>query len=234
MNNTLYKLSEYIDDAIDNNYNNTNRLIEDISHIFYGRQDMNQQLYEDAVEYMVLKLNCNALIPIEEVSKIANCFRNIEYSNINTLAEAFVNSDGNLPIGIQLDRDGSMLISKQLHMDYSAMYAQSHRLIKQYAKSNNLDGVKYELAKQWYMLHLLENKVIYNKNRLKARFISKAQKDEAIKVRSFILSDYKTYLNWITKHDPNKFNFDTYFKSTPFYKETFKIDKRLLQMMIPI
>lgn len=232
--NILYKLSEYVDDIITRDYNNTNRLIEEMSSFMYGRQDINQEVYEELVEYMILKLNCMPEVPIKEIADIANCFRNIEYSNISTLNEAFVNSDGNLPISVQIDKDGSMLINKQLHMDYSAMYAQSHRLIKQYAKTNNLEGVKYELAKQWYMLHLLENKIIYNKNRLKARLISNNQKQEAIKVRSFILSDYNTYTKWVSKHDPNKFNFDAYFKTTPFYKETFKIDKRLLQMIIPI
>ncbi|MEI2419820.1 hypothetical protein V6O07_06080, partial [Arthrospira platensis SPKY2] len=141
--------------------------------------------------------------------------------------------EGKSSVGISLDKDGNVLISKQLNVNYDNIYAQSHRLIKQYAKSNNLNGVKYELAKQWYLLNLLENKIIYNSNKFSSMFVSEKKKQNAIKLRAFILSDYHTYMDFVQKFD-KKFNFISYFKSTPFYKETYKIDKRLIQMMIPL
>ena len=214
-------------------YKNIDLFIKNVLDIITSRQDINEDDYRQIVEYMILELNCNNKITISDISKIANVFRNYELENIEKVNEAFLNIDGKLPVNIGLDKDGSLLVNKHISMDYAGVFAQSHRLIKMYQSVKNVDGVKYELCKQWFLLYLLENKVIYNKNKLKQMLISDAKKKEAIQIRSFILSDYKVYMKWVNKNDPN-FNFNEYFKTTPFYKETFKIDKRLIQCILPL
>ena len=65
----------------------------------------------------------------------------------------------------------------------------------QYDKINNSEGMKYELARLYYMNYLLEKKIYSNKY--------KKKKDANIKVRARILNDFNKYMKSLLKINPN-------------------------------
>ena len=106
---------------------------------------------------------------------------------------------------VQFNKEGDLLIYKK-DIDFEKEYANSHRLLKTYESTDNIEGMKYELAKLWYMNNLLQDE-IYSKN-------GKDKKD-AVKVRARILNDFNKYLKIVIKHEKG-FNFQKYYKNTPY------------------
>ena len=128
-------------------------------------------------------------------------------------------------IQLALDKDGNILLKKHENVDFMSIYSNSHILLKQYVKSGNLGGIKYELCKLW-MMKLLTDKIIYGKDKILPT--SKQKITDAKKARAFILNDFKTYLDIVLKSDP-EFNFTEYFDNTQFGVEVYKIDNRLVK-----
>ena len=64
---------------------------------------------------------------------------------------------------VQFDDDGNLLIQKIDTLDFNAEYAKSHKLLLNYEKFNNLDGIKYELSKLWFMNTVLEKRIYSGK-----------------------------------------------------------------------
>lgn len=183
--------------------------------------------------YIELKCNSNTELDVALLIGIKNMFLNVsDEDGVIKLQEAFMNSNGRLPVKVELDADGSILLKKHENVNHMQIYMQSHRLLKLYESTNNLIGMKYEVAKQWFLLVALENRIIFNNNSLRAKFITEAKKKDAIKTRAFLLADIKKYLGVIMNREKD-FNFSEYYKSTPFYEESFKIDKRLINMVLP-
>lgn len=197
-------------------------------------QGYREPVRDAILDYTNLALNANPKTTPRSIYNINMVFKNAkDHSSIDSILEAYVDQDGKFPISIGLDDSGNLLIKKGLSMDYAGLFAESNRSIKIYKKSDNVDGVKYELAKMWYLLYLLENKIIYNKSRIRNRFITPEKRKDAVQIRSFILSNYSEYMKWVRDRDPN-FDFNNYFRSTEFYKETYKVDKRVLQAFLPV
>ena len=105
-------------------------------------------------------------------------------------------------------------------IDFEAEYSASHKLLMQYSKVNNTDGMKYELSRLYYMNYLLEKKIHSNK--------FKGKKQENIKVRARILNDFNKYMKVVLKKD-STFNFAQYYEGSPFYANTVKINKSTLK-----
>jgi protein tyrosine phosphatase len=92
-------------------------------------------------------------------------------------------------------------------------------LLKQYEEANNIDGIKYELAKLWYMNTLLEDKIKNSKG---------SEKQEYTKTRTRILNDFNKYLKIVLKED-KKFNFNRYYKNTPYGDDRVRIRNSTLK-----
>ena len=92
-------------------------------------------------------------------------------------------------------------------------------MLVSYEKTNNIEGMKYELCKLWFMNTLLEKKIYNNK---------KDDKTKYHKARAKILNDFNYYLKYICKHDKD-FNFTEYYNNTPFSDAATKIDKHTLK-----
>lgn len=183
--------------------------------------------------YIELKCNSNTELDVSLLIGIKNMFLNVtDEDGVIKLQEAFMNSNGRSPIKVELDADGSILLKRHENVNHMQIYMQSHRLLKLYESTNNLIGMKYEVAKQWFLLVALENRIIFNNNTLRAKFITEAKKKDAIKTRAFLLADIKKYLGIIMNREKD-FNFSEYYKTTPFYEESFKIDRRLVNMVLP-
>lgn len=121
-------------------------------------------------------------------------------------------------IPIQFDDDGDMLLNNPF-VNFDNEYSASHKLLLQYEKSKNLEGMKYELARLYYMNYILEKK-IYNRKFLK-------NKDSNIKTRARILNDFNKYLKVVLAKESD-FNFSKYYEESPFYANTFEVKKGTL------
>ena len=129
-------------------------------------------------------------------------------------------------INLSLDNDGSILIKKHDNVDFDTIYNNSHILLKEYSKARSYEAMKYELCKLWYMKCLIDNKTLYNKKKK----ISEEERLNAIRIKSFVMSDFKIYLRQVLANDRN-FNFNEYFNKTQFGVEIYKIDKSLIQFV---
>lgn len=127
---------------------------------------------------------------------------------------------------VQFDKDGNLLIKNMKKINFEAEYSKSHKLLLIYDENNNIEGMKYELSKLWFMNNILESK-IYNEK------IKEENKKELHKVRARILNDFNKYLKVVTSNDSD-FNFTAYYNETPFSDATIKIDKHTIQYGVKI
>jgi len=127
---------------------------------------------------------------------------------------------------VQFDKDGNLLIKKINKLNYAEEYYKCHKLLVIYHKTNNIEGMKYELSKLWFLNNILEYK-IYNEK------LNDTTKKEYIKTRAKILNDFKQYLEYVSKED-NNFNFIEYYDNTPFSDATFKINKYTVKHSIEL
>ncbi|MGL5329423.1 MAG: hypothetical protein ACRDD7_09145 [Peptostreptococcaceae bacterium] len=122
---------------------------------------------------------------------------------------------------VQFDEEGNLLIKNMKSLDFEAEYAKSHKLLVVYEKTNNIEGMKYELCKLWFMNTIIEQKV-YSKK------ITSNQKQDLHKVRARILNDFNKYLKLVSEND-KEFNFTSYYNDTPFSDSTVKINNSTLK-----
>ena len=114
---------------------------------------------------------------------------------------------------IQFNKDGDALLTNTF-VDFDAEYSSSHKLLLQYVKSKNLEGIKYELARLYYMNYILERRLYHNK------FLTNKEKN--IRTRARVLNDFKKYLDYLLKEDPG-FNFSEYYEKSEFYPHTVEV-----------
>lgn len=156
--------------------------------------------------------------PKEVEKKIKNLKRSnlpiyefVEYDN-EIITEA-----KSLPI--QFDTDGNLIVKNLRKINFEQEYADSHRLLKEYEKTDSYEPMKFELAKMHFFITLLEKK-IYKQGK------DKSMKE--LKVRARFLNDFKKYLKIVMNNDPS-FNFTEYFEQTQFNDALIKIDKDTLK-----
>jgi hypothetical protein len=144
--------------------------------------------------------------------KLANKFN----SNIN---EDYVGSDVPLILTearkshIEIKDNGDVLLTNP-YINYDSEYQASHKLLLQYEKVNNIEGMKYELARLYYMNYILEKR-IYSNSLL-------FNKENNIKTRARILNDFNKYIKIVLKAQPN-FNFAEYYEASQFYPHTVEV-----------
>lgn len=128
---------------------------------------------------------------------------------------------------VQFNKDGDLFIKKIKKVNnvkfYDAEFAKCHKLLLQYEKSNNIEGMKYELSKLWYMNTKLEYYI--NQNEINKRTFTS--------VRALILNDFNKYLNVVLSND-NTFNFTEYYEASPFSDDTVKVSKNTLKYTIDL
>lgn len=136
------------------------------------------------------------------------------------LHERFRLTNNKLPI--EIDGEGNITFHKLGKPDYASVFAESHRLLVLYAEQDNIDGMKYELAKLWVCIKGIETK-IYKGTKLHAE-----EKKQLINTRALIINDFKKYMKVVLEKDPS-FNFEQYYKESEFNNAVFKISKFTLK-----
>jgi hypothetical protein len=120
---------------------------------------------------------------------------------------------------ISVNKDGDILIRNPF-VDFDAEYSASHKLLVEYDKAHNMEGMKYELARLYYMNYILERRINHNK--------FKKTKEKNIKTRARVLNDFKKYIKVVLAAEPN-FNFAEYYESTQFYPHTVEVKHDMIQ-----
>lgn len=122
---------------------------------------------------------------------------------------------------VQFDKDGNLLIKNIKRINYNAEYNKSHKLLKEYEKTGNIDGMKYEISKLWFMYHLLE-KIKHEKN------LTREELKTVNDSRARIYNDFQKYLNIIQSKEKD-FNFNRYYEESPFSDSAYKFNASTLK-----
>ena len=123
---------------------------------------------------------------------------------------------------VSMDDDGNMLIYRATlnTINYGDEIKKSADLCKLYKESSNLDGLKYELCKLWYINAMLEKRIKRNDSK----------KDEYMANRRICLNVFKTYMKHVLVLDDD-FNFVAFYNTTPF-SGAIRIDKNTLKYSV--
>lgn len=126
---------------------------------------------------------------------------------------------------IRFTSNGDILVDAPKRVDYEAEYAKSHKLLMEYDKGNNIDGMKSELAHMWHYLLEIEEK-LYGVKRTEP-----AERSALLKVRARIIGDFKKYMKVVLRSDPH-FDFSKYYEESPYSKDTYKISKSTINGLL--
>lgn len=126
---------------------------------------------------------------------------------------------------IEFDKEGNLIIYKARTgtLAFGDEIDDSVQLLESYRNQSNIEGMKYEIAKLWYINDCIEKK-------LKKR-LSNDQYKELIDNRSVCLNSFKYNLEYIMKSEKG-FNFSDYYNSTPFSDNSVKITSNTIDYTI--
>ena len=117
-------------------------------------------------------------------------------------------------IGIRFNKKGDLLwVKDPAEIDYASAWKESHELLKEYDKSKNYEGMKYELARMWF----ISNNILAQRGSSKY-FKSKQMKD----TRALAMNDFKKYLKVVIEHEKD-FNFTQYYDDSGFKQNTIRV-----------
>lgn len=125
---------------------------------------------------------------------------------------------------IQFEEDGSLIIKNYKKLNYEQEYQKSHRLLKMYEKNSNIESMKYEISKLWFINTVLEKKIYA---------AEQDELEELNKLRGKVLLDFSKYLNFILKED-KEFNFTVYYENSPFSDVKIRISGATLDQIIKL
>lgn len=123
---------------------------------------------------------------------------------------------------VEFDKEGNLIIYKARigSLSFSDEIADSVQLLEAYRNASNIEGIKYELAKIWYINDCIEKK-------LKKRLTNDKYK-ELIDTRATCLNIFKLNLEFVMKVEKG-FNFSDYYNSTPFSDNSIKITSNTIK-----
>lgn len=118
-------------------------------------------------------------------------------------------------IGFEFDNKGNLFVKNFLkNKNYQATYMESHRLLMEYDRAKNIEAMKYELAKMYY-INLKITEDLTKQDRTK-------KDKELVKIRARVLNDFHKYLKVVLKND-RQFNFSNYYQRSEFCDDSFVI-----------
>lgn len=157
---------------------------------------------------------------LDEKSELLN---NVSRNIYNTMIKPYISISilEAKEFPVQFDDDGNLLIKSISKIDFEAEYSKIHKLLINYEKINDIESIKYELSKLWFLNHVLEAKIHDIK-------FNKEQKNEYYKARAKILNDFNKYLSLVLSKEKS-FNFSKYYEDSPFSVAAYKINRSTLK-----
>ena len=117
---------------------------------------------------------------------------------------------------LTVGRDGVII---DLPINIEEQYQEAHKLLLDYKSHGEIDLIKHELARLWYLNLLIDRKIRRRKD------------NESVKklrdTRARIMNDFKTYLKYVLQKEP-KFDFAEYFDKSQYNDRKVFIDKDTL------
>lgn len=192
-------------------------------------KDYNEKKVEDLI-YMLFQTTGVSEMKysevMEEISKnyIEGYFHKTENEDVNRILEEV--QDLLTPENILVEKKAPISINKkgdlviEVYKSLEDEYQEAHRLLKSY-NENNLEGIKHELARLYYVNCAIEKK------------IKKMTKDDEnykkfIDLRARVLNDFKKYFTIVMEKEPD-FNFSEYFQKSEYYNGNVVIDNSILK-----
>lgn len=125
-------------------------------------------------------------------------------------------------IGFEFNRKGDLFINNFLKKkDYQSQYMEAHRLLVEYDKSKNIDGMKYELAKLYFLATKIQEDLIVAKR-------DKTNAKKLTDIRARVLNDFHKYIKVVLKSDKH-FNFSNYYQRSEFSDDSIVIKSPTLK-----
>lgn len=116
---------------------------------------------------------------------------------------------------LRFDKEGNIIITRREYDQLDSHFKSSQKMIKACEKAGNIEGVKEELSKIYYMIHLINDQYLSNKTAPKSDVVKK----DMIDLRSVMMNVFQQHLTYVTKLDP-KFNFQSYYDGSKYGKDT--------------
>ena len=138
-----------------------------------------------------------------------------------SIGESVLNEVKQFPV--EFDKEGNLIIHKAKFgmLSFGDEIDDSVKLLQVYRNTNNIEGMKYELAKLWFINDAIEKK-------LTRRNLTDNQYKELVIHRATCLNVFKTNLEYVLKAEKG-FNFAEYYNSTPFSDNSIKITNDTLK-----
>lgn len=122
-----------------------------------------------------------------------------------------------IPVGFT--RKGDIYIDAK--KDLEAEYQEAHKLLTVYDESN-LQGIKHELARLFYVISIIDRRVGKINDR------SSVEYKDLIKLKARAMNDFTKYMKIVNKEEKN-FDFHEYLKHTEYYDKTMIIGNDTLK-----
>ena len=116
---------------------------------------------------------------------------------------------------LKFDKNGNIIIRRREYDQLDTHFRQSLKLIKAAEKAGNLDTVKYELCKIYYMISLIDRHYLGRKASEKSEKVRK----DMINLRAVMINVMHQHLKYVSTMDP-QFNFQSYYASTKYGDDT--------------
>lgn len=122
------------------------------------------------------------------------------------------------PLPIRFSKSGNLFIDKPIDLEQE--YQEAHRLLMSY-NENNIEGIKHQLARLFYINSIIEKKI---------RKMKKGDEEykTLIDLRARVINDFTTYMEVVQKVDSN-FDFESYLKNSEYYNKTVMVDKHTMR-----
>ena len=122
---------------------------------------------------------------------------------------------------VKFDNEGNLIMRSLKKINFESEYNKSHKLLNIYKKEGDIEAIKYEISRLWYINSLIEAKIYVNSS-------DKKENIELKNTRARILNDFNTFLKIVVAKEKD-FNFDKYYNDTPFSNNAIIIDKNSIK-----
>lgn len=118
---------------------------------------------------------------------------------------------------IRFNKNGDIIITRREYDQLDVHFRNSLKMIKAHEKAGNVDGVKDELCKIYYMIELI-NKYYLRDDVKNMRSNAKDVRKDMLDLRSVMLNVFQQHLKYVTTREP-RFNFNTYYENSKYGKK---------------
>lgn len=209
-NSNLVNPGDFLRAARENEDGETIRIYE----LYNGfAKDYSPKKLRQKIEVLKHKLSYNKML-VYNPSKLkleSYSLDNISEAMVKLLIPRSVCYEYKLPFSFDKTGNLTIVLPKDLQREYN----EAHRLLSMYDVSN-IDAIKHELARLFYINTIIEYKLKKEKKGTK-------EYKELEDLRARVLNDFTTYFKVVKSADKN-FDFNRYFSTTEYYTKNIEID----------